>query len=151
MSLTITFQALPVIVGFIVALIAYTLAIRKMKEIPEEFLEAYNINIYRVLWYPGILFLTFMPNVLDCILRVLYGERPVWVNALHLLLTHSIGFNNALLYGIQTKLYKTNYEEVDTKANDLEDTSDQSYERMAYSSKRKSSVRDLLTQAYSEK
>jgi len=149
--LTMTFQGLPVVVGLVITLVAYALAIKKLKEIPIEFLEAYNINVYRVLWYPFILFLTFVPTVADTALRVYYPERPVWLNALHLLLTHSIGFNNALLYGIQTKLYKTNYEEYDNKKGDLEDSSS-SYIKYPSSSRnsRSSTVRNILKQAYSD-
>ena len=39
------------------------------------------------------------------------------MEALHLFLTHSIGFNNALVYGVQKKLYNTQYEEKNTKTD----------------------------------
>jgi len=150
-SLTMTFQGSPVVVGLIITLVAYTLAIKKLREIPKDLLEAYNINVYRVLWYPGILFLTFVPTVADTVLRVFFVQRPVWINALHLLLTHSNGFNNALLYGIQTNLYNTNYEEYENKSGGLEDGTDgSSYASMAFpENTRKSSISETLKEAYS--
>jgi len=150
LSIIITFQGLPVLIGLIIALLSYALAIKKMKEISRGFLEAYNINVYQVLWYPGILFVTFVPTVVDTVMRVYVEERPVWINALHLLLTHSIGFNNAVVYGIQTKFYKTNYEEYDSKKGSVDVEEEASYERFENTgSGRRSTVSSFLQQAYS--
>jgi len=118
--ISMVFHGLPVIVGLIISLIAYSLAIKKLQEISQEFLDESKITIYRVLWYPGVLFLTFVPNV-TMIIYVIYSEPPIWMTALHLYLPHSIGFSNALLYGIQTKLYRTNYEDKENTSTEIDD------------------------------
>jgi len=153
LEIVTVFQGLPVIIGLIIAVVAYVLAIKRMKEISRGLFETENINLYRVLWYPAVLFITFVPHVAVTMIGVSYEIiPPVWLNAFHLYLPHSIGFNNALLYGIQARLYKTNYEELNDKAGDLDDnTENSSFMEYTYTSDlRKSSVRNALKKAYSD-
>lgn len=148
LKISMVFQGLPVIVGLIISLIAYILAIKKLQEITQGLLDESKVTIYRVLWYPGVLFLTFVPNV-SMIIYVIYSDPPVWMTAFHLILPHSIGFSNALLYGIQTKLYRTNYEEQENTPRETEDQSRLLYEYQPVAKGRKSSLSSSLKEAFS--
>jgi len=109
-----------IILGLIITICSYILVIKKTKELPAGVLTAVKFNYYYVLWYPAVFFLTFAPNLLDNILRIYYPGRPVWLQAAHLVLTHSVGFSNALVYGVQRKILKTNYEENARKFSEFE-------------------------------
>lgn len=144
------FQGLPVIIGLFVTLVAYIRLFKRFKRISQALLGDSRIVMYRVLWYPAVLFLTFVPNVAVVIAAIYIPNLPLWANALHLVLPHSIGFTNALLYGIQTKLYKTGYQESDDERSiDFEAGRENPYFDSEISSPgRKSSARDFLTTAY---
>jgi len=148
--ITMVYQGIPVIIGLIIALIAYTLAIKRMKETSRDLLEVCNINVYRVLWYPAVFFITFVPYVAVAVATIYVDLSSVWLNALFLYLPHSIGFHDALLYGIQARVYKTNYEEINNKTADLEEIQETSYEKYPYSeSEERNSVKNALKEAYS--
>jgi len=149
--ISMIFQGLPVIIGLFVTLVAYTRTIKQFRRISQALLGDSRIAMYRVLWYPAVLFLTFVPNVAVVIAAIYIPNLPLWVNALHLVLPHSIGFTNALLYGIQTKLYKTNYQESDDERSfDIESGRENPFFDSEISSpRRKSSARDFLKVAYS--
>jgi len=140
------FQGFPLIIGLIISSIAYTIAIKKLQEISQGLLDESKITIYRVLWYPGVLFLTFVPNV-AMLIYAIYAQPPVWMRALHLYLPHSIGFSNALLYGIQTRLYRTNYEEKDSKSIEIDDES--TVEEYQLPTKDRDSLKNSLKEAFS--
>jgi len=98
-------EGLPILAGFFVSLVAYALAIRNVKRASQGYINQMEINMYRLFWYPGLIFLTFMPCFIDYLFQIYLGDSPVYVEIVHLLLTHSLGFNNALLYGFQRRLY----------------------------------------------
>lgn len=114
--LTGTFQGLPILIGLITTLIAYILAKKQIRNLSKGALENCYLRMLKVFWYPAILFILFVPTVIDCILRIYEEERPVWINALYLVLPHSIGFIHAILYGVQTKFGKKNYEDFERAA-----------------------------------
>ncbi len=99
------YQGIPVFLGLIVTIIGYGAAIVKVKRLPPDIAQQLGINVYRLLWYPAVLFITFLPGMIDNFLQIFYGfDRPVAIEAIHLCLTHSIGFTNALVYGLQRNL-----------------------------------------------
>jgi len=96
------YQGIPVLFGLVVTIIGYGAAIVKVKRLPKDIAEQLGINVYRLLWYPAVLFITFLPGMIDNFLQIYYGfDRPVIIEAIHLSLTHSIGFTNAMVYGLQ--------------------------------------------------
>ncbi len=99
------YEGLPVILGTFVTLIGYLNVVKRMKGLPKHFLEKMDISLYQVLWYPIILFITFVPIVIENIIRIYEPDRPIWKKALTLTFTHAIGFLNAVVYIVQRKLY----------------------------------------------
>jgi len=100
------YGGLPVFLGIVISIIGYSFAIKRVKQLPEEVLEALEINVFKLLWYPAILFLTFAPSVANALIQNYRGTQTgPTVEAIYLTLTHSIGFINALVYGLQRKFY----------------------------------------------
>jgi len=99
------YEGLPVILGTLVTLLGYLNVVKRMRDIPKDFFEKMDISLYQVLWYPIILFITFVPIVIENIIRIYEPDRPTWKKALTLTFTHAIGFLNAVVYIIQRKLY----------------------------------------------
>jgi len=101
-------EDIPIIIGLIITLAGYILAIRNFRILTKEFMNNMQISTYRLLWYPAILFLTFSPCLIDNLIQSYRDvETPTGFEIAHLLLTHSIGFNNAILYGMQRRWYQT--------------------------------------------
>jgi len=72
-------------------------------------LEEAKIKPHRLFWYPFIQIVVFGPRFLDSITRNRVGETAGFIiKALHMVSTHSIGFTNALVYGLQMKTYYQN-------------------------------------------
>jgi len=106
------YEGIPILAGVLITLIGYILTIRKIKKLPPEILEELDISIYKLFWYPALLFVTFVPSILDNYAAIYTGSAvSLSVKALHLSITHLIGFTNAILYGIQRKLYHTKHKE----------------------------------------
>jgi len=99
-------HGVPVFGGLIVTFFGYLLAIRNVRELSKDFVSQMEISVYKLLWYPAVLFITFMPGLIDNLV-VIYtsGSVPLGFQVCHLVLTHSIGFTNALVYGFQRRLY----------------------------------------------
>ena len=74
-----------------------------MKEISQLLMDRSKIDTYRLLWYPAVLFITFVPNILIDVSLTFYGTKIKALEVLSVVITHSLGFSNALVYGIQRK------------------------------------------------
>jgi len=98
-------EGLPLLIGFLITLSAYRYAIKQMSELPIQILSEMSVPVQGLLWYPALLLIIFIPSLVDKIWALFNPFRPVWVQALYLCLTHSIGLINALVYGVQRKLY----------------------------------------------
>jgi len=116
--LTVTFQGLPVIIALILTLVSYFLVKKQIKNLSRGALENSYLRVLKVFWYPVILFVVFVPTVVDCVRRIYVEERPMWMNAVFLVLPHSIGFLHAVLYGIQTKFGQKKYEDFGRTSNE---------------------------------
>jgi len=107
------FEVIPWIVAMYLTFTYYFKAYAVAKE---------NLGIsYRSLyWYPAVLFLAFFPTSVDDIWTALYPSKPFqyYVEVLHILLTHSIGFSNALVYRLQSSK-KSGSSEVEMRVVDF--------------------------------
>ncbi len=98
----------PIIIGFLITLFGYILAIRNVKNASKDLMDHLEVNINKLLWYPALMFFTFMPGLIDNIVMLyLDAETPLFFLIIHLIMTHSIGFTNALVYGLQRGLYQS--------------------------------------------
>jgi len=106
MFVVAVYGGVPVFLGIVISIFGYGFAIKRVRQLPEEMLELLEINVYKLLWYPAILFFTFAPSVANALIQNYLGTQtgPL-VEGTYLTLTHSIGFINALVYGLQRKFY----------------------------------------------
>jgi len=92
------YNGIPIILGLAIILIGYLRIIYKIKRLPITIREQIDLNMYSLLIYPAVLVITFLPSIIDHIVGIFHPERPVWVTALRMSITHSIGFINAVMY-----------------------------------------------------
>jgi len=100
------FDLVPVFTMIIVTLVAYIGTMTTLKSLPKAVLEALDINIYRLLSYPAIQFVTFLPGLINQFLFFISSTNDDSVfklvfNIVQVFLLHSIGFINAINYGVQ--------------------------------------------------
>ena len=106
----IIYEAIPICLGLIITLVGYIKAIKRIRELPQHIIDQMDIGVYKLLWFPLILFISFVPSMMNNMIGIFVSNIPPWVSGLHLGLTHSIGFTNAVVYGYQRKLYKNESE-----------------------------------------
>lgn len=99
------FRGIPILLGLIITFESYRRAIREAKKLPPVLIEQMDWSIYNLLWYPCSLMITFAPSLLDQFVSIYAPNRPIWVTALRVGITHSLGFINALLYITLRGLY----------------------------------------------
>jgi len=104
------YEGIPICIGLMITLVGYIKAIKRIRELPRHIIAQMDIAVYKLLWFPLILFVSFVPSMINNMIAIFVSDIPPWVRALHLGLTHSIGFTNAIVYGYQRKLYKKEYE-----------------------------------------
>jgi len=114
------FQGFPIIIGLLVTILGYALAIRAMRKLPNILIQASGFNIYQVLWYPVLFFISFVPAFWNSLEHLDDNKSPLWVVASNLGLTHLIGFTNALLYGLQRRSFKVVYDNDDEEDRIIE-------------------------------
>ncbi len=128
LTVEMVFRGFPILIGLIVTLFGYLYAIKTLKEIAEQFGQKMDMNVYKLLWYPFVSLVIFLPSVLDPIVSIYVKERPTWVRALRMGIPHSIGFTNAVLYIVMRGLYQQPIDEVQSSEEKL-DKENQSKER----------------------
>ena len=100
----------PIFLGFLITFFGYVLAIRNIRGLAKDYVDQMDISVYKLLWYPALLFITFMPGFIDNVFVISTGGKtPFAFQAVHLIVTHSIGFTNALVYGFQRRLYYSSH------------------------------------------
>jgi len=102
------YEAVPILVGSLVTLVAYIHIIREINTLPKTVLEQIDLRVYRLLWFPMVPFLTNLLCLIDNFIDLFDHNRnplSLWKKIAHLLIPHSIGLVNALLYVIQKKMY----------------------------------------------
>jgi len=120
------YEGLPVILGFALTLSYYIRAYKALRRLPKTFLQQMNLRKSKLLWYPSILILSFLPCVVDNILEIMgsIDDKRRGIRLARVLITNSIGLTNAVVYGIQRKLYRIDDPD---KYEDMEDDDDVSY------------------------
>jgi len=100
---------LPIVIELLIIVIAYIKMDREIKaSVSESTGQMEGVSLRKLFWYPAIQFITFGPRFLDSLAKNYGGEESTVyfiIKLIHLLSTHSIGFTNAVLYGIQMKSY----------------------------------------------
>jgi len=104
-------RGFPILLGLIISFEAYRRTIQEANKLPAYLMEQMESSIYNLLWYPCSLMITFAPSILDQLIAIFVPDRPVWVTALRVGITHSLGFINAILYIILRGLYHNKKEE----------------------------------------
>jgi len=115
-TIQVVYQGMPIIIGTILSLQAYLFIIKQLKTLPKALVKEMNVNVYGLLWYPFLLFVLLIPCQVYTAYEILTDRPPLWAKFIHLVLPHSIGFANAIVYGVQRKLYKATH--ADPKLND---------------------------------
>ena len=93
------------ILGILITAITYFRVVVNVKKLAEVHFQKINAGIRKLLWYPALLFIIFLPSLIDHFLLVI---DPTHVPSLiflvpHVAITHSIGLINAIVYGIQKR------------------------------------------------
>ena len=97
-------KLLPNIIGTILTLIYYVLSIKQIRRIQRFSSEESNLKAENLFLYPIILFAIFLPSNVDNFLRLCLGmKRNTTTQAIKVLITHSLGLINAIVYGFQEK------------------------------------------------
>jgi len=101
------FEYFIVILALTASIFGYLKAIKNFNSLPQYLIDHINVKVYKLLWYPVVLFIIFLPSMLDNLwVNISGAPAAVSVKAFHLGVTHAIGFINALVYGIQRKSYR---------------------------------------------
>ena len=99
-------EGIPIILGIAITLKAYLFTIRELEEFPQTLLDHANIKPYKLLLYPALIFITFIPMLIHNIAMIFVDRTPEWSLTIHIFLTNIVGFTNALVYIFQRRLYQ---------------------------------------------
>jgi len=100
-------KVIPIIAAVLITIFAYWLTIKRLKAFPKNLLSTFGLETGKLFWYPAVLILTFAPCIAySFTMKLLDREGSLITKAMHLMLTHGIGFSNAIVYGIQSKKKK---------------------------------------------
>jgi len=150
------FDLVPVFTMILTTLVAYIGTMKTLKSLPKAVLEALDINIYRLLSYPAIQFVTFLPGLINQFLFFVSSTNDDSVfklvfNIIQVFLLHSIGFINAINYGVQQIKFRKAKEEGSIDDTGYECTSSNISGRSSYHRNvRNSSVEKSLIHAQFE-
>ena len=100
-------RGIPIMTCAIITIRGYIRAIKEISLLPKDFAKEIGLNAGKLWWYPSVLIFAFLPSLIDQVISIYSPNRPTWITALRIGITHSIGFINAVLYGIFGKLYST--------------------------------------------
>ena len=115
-------------VGLIVTVVGYLGALRQIKkwqagsDIERRLINQLDLASYKLLWYPAVSILIFLPSAVDPIVSIFIPEKPFWIRALRMALPHSIGFTNALVYILMRKLYLAPTEKISLSTSPRRET-----------------------------
>jgi len=125
-----------ILFGLIVTPIIYIKIFNSLRNMGSEYLERFNLQLYQLLWYPVLFFVTYLPYVIFDIVRIFYTtdhksnheSAQDWVLWLVIILSHPIGLYNSLVFVFQRKLYKRQYEEYEYYEDEEEEPFEDDYE-----------------------
>ena len=93
--------------GTLISFIYYLKTIKMVGKIDQLAFSSKKLNAEKLLWYPATIFIVYLPNITYYVLCFGFGfnDSPFWDGAT-MLITHSLGTFNAIVYGLQRKVYK---------------------------------------------
>ena len=96
---------LPIVLCIVITAITYFRTVVNVKKLAKVHFQKINSGIHKLLWYPTVLLIVFIPILIDSIAIIIdpTGKRPLAFLIPHLAVTHSIGFINAIIYGLQKR------------------------------------------------
>jgi len=105
MTVRLFYVGLPTLLGTIISFGAYIKTIREFRKISMEGSgNIGSVSHYKLFWYPVVMFVTFTPCFIYSYTTAYFQiTENITIKTIHLSLTHSIGFTNAILYGVQLK------------------------------------------------
>jgi len=103
-----TFFGIPAILSLIITLKVYADIARKFKELQRHFIVPNDIGVQKLFWYPAVIFLSCIPALVDNIVQIYFDFSLQSLNVIHVILFHSLGFSNALVYGLQRRKFEMN-------------------------------------------
>ena len=124
----LVYEVMLVFTGLSITMYGYFRTVRYVRKYSEQAMTHMDVNIHKLYWYPLVIFITFTPSVVNNLVQILYKESFLILEIIHLSLTHSIGFTNAVLYGLQRRLYVYNSADDDDEA---EEDNKQNYQRFS--------------------
>ena len=99
-------KALSPMLGTIITIICYYLTIKRINAFQKILSDERELNAGKLFWYPAVMFISFLPSVVYWLLTLCTGlGNTEAIEAFMMLITHSIGFTNALVYGYQRRLF----------------------------------------------
>lgn len=113
----LVYEVMLVFSGLSITMYGYFKTVRYVRKLSYEAMAHMDVNMSKLFWYPFVIFFTFMPSVINNLVHIYYKESFLIVEIIHLSLTHSIGFTNAVVYGLQRRLYVYNSEEEEDEAD----------------------------------
>ena len=107
LSLFMLLDGLPILLGIIITLTGYLLAIKKMRELATVFSLNLDPGFYKLLWYPLVLFLILTPVAVYNFISICINQQQSSdiMRIVHLIVYRSIGLTNAVVYGLQRESY----------------------------------------------
>ena len=94
------------VTGTIITLISYLKTIKVIGKM-DQLLLSKKLNTQKLLWYPVAIFMMFLPNLIYYIVTFCFDfEYSTFWDGATMLITHSLGTVNAIIYGLQRKVYK---------------------------------------------
>lgn len=108
LELVMIFMGIPAILSLLITLVTYSKIASKVDELTRSLMipnDLHNIGIRKLFWYPAVIFLSCIPALIDNIIQIYFDFSLVSFNVVHVILFHSLGFSNALVYGLQRRRY----------------------------------------------
>lgn len=103
----IFFNALPTISGTVISIICYVGARDMIIKIQKNFLLPREVSSSSFLWYPLTSFATTLPAIIYYYIKLsLKAESDPFLEGATMLISHSQGLVNALVYGYQARKYR---------------------------------------------
>lgn len=112
----------------------------------DEVLIMMNVNAAKLLWYPIVLFILFIPSVLYDILSTFFDYQSEFLQYMNLLLLHPIGFIYALLYNVQMKSENHSIKRLSLETSSFDISTQQEPEETIKNSKNDNSILSELSQ-----
>lgn len=93
--------------GAIITAVCYFFTLKKIKHMRTSFSPQADMSVEKLLLYPAVLLATLLPIVIFYFATFFLGyEASIVAEIFLLLITHSLGLFNAMVYGLQRRVYR---------------------------------------------